>query len=67
MGNLLFWAKVGLLLVGPFICLAGLTWNKAAMMLRGLGIDPGREKGYWVAVGGFGMFVAGIGLHYFGI
>ena len=59
---MLVWVKLVLLVGGCVVTMVGLLWYKGAWLLRFFEINVDPEKGFKVAMVGFVMLLAGIGL-----
>ncbi|TRZ50213.1 hypothetical protein D4S03_07130 [bacterium] len=64
MSDLLVWVKLFLLVGGCVVTMVGLLWYQGGRLLRFFEINVDPEKGFKVAMVGFGMLLAGIGLVY---
>lgn len=65
MDELWAWIKIGLVLVGVVVGMAGLMWVETAELARFFGKDLNEDRGFWVMVSGFAMLATGLALFYF--
>ncbi len=60
--QLLVWPTLALIFGGAAMTMLGLLWYKAGRLLNHFNLDASPEKGYKIAMIGFVMLVAGIGM-----
>lgn len=61
------WFKIGLVLGGVVVGMAGLVWHKTANLARSFGRETNPDHGFWVMLVGLAMMGIGLALFYFNL
>jgi hypothetical protein len=67
LGELWGWFKIGLILGGVFVGVAGMFWHQTAKLAPFFGWELNPDKGIWILLIGFAMAGTGLALIYFGL